>query len=54
MGAVSRFVSTADVHEGAQPERVSVSVLFRLSSTMGNRSCCWTIVAGTPASHGRR
>ncbi|WP_104112055.1 hypothetical protein [Arthrobacter sp. N199823] len=28
MAAISRFVSTADVHEGAQPERVSVSVLF--------------------------
>ncbi|MEV8184011.1 hypothetical protein [Specibacter sp. NPDC078692] len=28
MAAVSRFVSTANVHEGAQPEGVSVSVLF--------------------------
>lgn len=28
MAAVSRFVSTADAHEGAHPHLVSVSVLF--------------------------
>ncbi|ALO68212.1 hypothetical protein NHF46_00135 [Arthrobacter alpinus] len=29
MAAISRFVSIADVHEGAQSEQVSVSVLFQ-------------------------